>query len=685
MAMARRNQLAAHLLLFLPTIVAASSWATLSAPLNVPSVPSLRVENLKAAPAMNLRGGSDPLAVTKKPTAAIEGQKPGTSGLRKKTKVFMGENYLANFVQSTFYALEEVKAPVKGGTLVISGDGRYYNKEAIQIIAKIAVAAGVSRIWIGKDGLLSTPAASAVIRAREGGFKAFGAFILSASHNPGGIDEDFGIKYNCENGGPAPEKVTELIFEKTKTISEIISAEDFPEIDISTIGTTKITSADGSKTVQIDVFDPTEDQVNVLAGCFDFEPIKKLFARPDFTFKYDSLSGVQGPYAKKVFCDILGAPPSSLINCEPKEDFGGPTSPSHGHADPNLANARELCDIMGVSKEGRPITGQDVEPPVFGAAADGDADRNMILGRRFFVTPSDSLAVIVENSELIPYFKPHKGLFSTRGGIKGAARSMPTSCALDRVCKAKNIPFFETPTGWKFFGNLMDTPQYTPFICGEESFGTGSNHVREKDGMWAVLAWLQIIAAKNPDASKPLVTVDQILEEHWKKYGRNYYARYDYEGVDLDAAKNMMARMAEMADKWPADSFGPYTLDKADMFAYNDPIDGSVSKNQGIRFIFTDGSRIVFRMSGTGVVGATVRMYLEKYEASTGDLDQHPLEVVKPLADLAIKLSDLKEFTGRDEPSVITEHAGRRSGVSVGQTLQGILSDVMCGDQGAAQ
>jgi len=608
----------------------------------------------RSAMSMHLRGGSDPLAVTAKPTAPIDGQKPGTSGLRKKTKEFMTENYLANFVQSVFTSLEEVKTPMQGGTLVISGDGRYFNRDAVQIIAKIAVAHGVSKLWIGQGGLLSTPAASAVVRARDGGFKSFGAFILSASHNPGGIDEDFGIKYNCENGGPAPEKVTDMIYEKTTTIAEIKSAEDFPAIDIDTVGVTEVKGADG-KTVTVEVFDCTEDHVKVLQECFDFEAIKKLFERKDFTFCYDALCGVQGPYAKKVFVDMLGCPEAALINCDPKEDFGGPSSAHHGHADPNLAHARALCDKMGVAKDGAPVTGQGEEPPSFGAAADGDADRNMILGTRFFVNPSDSLAVIVDNAEeCIPYFKPQKGLFGAKGGLKGAARSMPTSCALDLVCKAKKIPCFETPTGWKFFGNLMDTPKYTPFICGEESFGTGSNHIREKDGMWAVLAWLSILASKNTDPSKPLVTVQDIVESHWKTYGRNYYGRYDYEGVEKDAAMKMMAYLGEMIGKWPADAFGKYKLDKADSFEYLDPIDGSLSKNQGMRFIFTDGSRIVFRVSGTGVVGATIRMYLEKYEPATGDLAQMPLDVVKELADVAISIAKLQEFTGRDAPTLMT-------------------------------
>jgi phosphoglucomutase len=588
----------------------------------------------------------DPLAVTARATQPIAGQKPGTSGLRKKTREFMQDNFLDNFVQSTFDALQELDVAVRGGTLVVSGDGRYFNSQAIQVIAKIAVAAGVDRLWVGKDGLLSTPAVSAVIRSREGGHKAFGAFILTASHNPGGIDEDFGIKYNSENGGPAAEKITDIILAKTKAIKEIRTAAAFPDIDIVRIGVQKIVSADGSRTVTVEVFDPTEDHVAVLETCFDFAAIKAFMTRPDFSICYDAMHGVQGPYAKKVLRDILGASEASLINCEPKEDFGGPSTPSHGHADPNLANARELCDRMGVSIDGSPVTGQESEPPSMGAAADGDADRNMILGTRFFVTPSDSLAILVDNAHLIPFF-------AQRGGIKGAARSMPTSSALDHVCSRTGVPFFETPTGWKFFGNLMDTPNYTPFICGEESFGTGSNHVREKDGMWAVLAWLQILAAKNSDASSALVTIEHIAQSHWAKYGRNYYARYDYEGVDLDKATQMMERMAGMGgDKstWPTDA----EWRTVDTFEYTDPVDGSVSKNQGQRFILADGSRIIFRLSGTGVVGATVRLYLDKYEPPSGNLEMHPHKVVEPLGALALRISQLAEFTGRDAPSCIT-------------------------------
>ena len=396
----------------------------------------------------------------------------------------------------------------------------------------------------------------------------------------------------------------------------------------------------------------TEDHVALLRQVFDFGAIGRLFARPDFSFCYDSMHGVQGPYARRVFVGEFGAPVASCINSIPKEDFGGHSTPSHGHADPNLTHAVELVKTMGLNKMGRVIE-TDGEPPVFGAAADGDADRNMIMGRRFFCSPSDSLAVIVANAHCIPYYAK---------GLKGCARSMPTSCALDRVAEKLGIPCFEVPTGWKFFGNLMDSGSaafpdgstFTPFICGEESFGTGGDHVREKDGLWAVLAWLQILAAKNPDPSKPFVGVDAICAEHWKQYGRNYYARYDYEGVDKEAAEKMMAAMVEAQPKMIGTSVGGMTIANADMFEYKDPVDGSISKNQGVRFIFQDGSRFVFRLSGTGVAGATIRMYLEKYEAPTGDLTQHAFDVVEPIAKIALQVSKLEEMTGRKEPTVIT-------------------------------
>eukprot|EP00316_Scyphosphaera_apsteinii_P023554 CAMPEP_0119309306 /NCGR_PEP_ID=MMETSP1333-20130426/14800_1 /TAXON_ID=418940 /ORGANISM="Scyphosphaera apsteinii, Strain RCC1455" /LENGTH=593 /DNA_ID=CAMNT_0007313253 /DNA_START=129 /DNA_END=1910 /DNA_ORIENTATION=+ len=591
--------------------------------------------------------------VTKVATKPFDGQKPGTSGLRKKTKVFMEDNYLQNFIQSVFDALEASGTPLKGSTLVVSGDGRFYNKEAIQIVIKMAAANGVGRVWCGTSGLLSTPALSAVIRTRGRGLEGMspvGGFILSASHNPGGIDEDFGIKYNCENGGPAPEKVTDLIFSRTKEITEYKICQGIPDIDMSQPGSYVLGA--GATPFKVEVFDATEDHVALLRQVFDFGAIKKLFSRPDFSFCYDSMHGVQGPYARRIFVDEFGAKMADVMNSDPKEDFGGHSTPSHGHADPNLTHAVELVAKMGLNKMGLPIeTAQ--EPPSFGAAADGDADRNMIMGNRFFCSPSDSLAVIVANATCIPYYSK---------GLAGCARSMPTSCALDLVAAKLGIPYFEVPTGWKFFGNLMDsgsaafpkTPKYTPFICGEESFGTGGDHVREKDGMWAVLAWLQILAAKNPDPSKPLVGVADVCMQHWKEYGRNYYARYDYEGVEKKAADDMFAAMVAAQSCLIGKKFGDFTIGKADMFAYNDSVDGSVSKNQGIRFIFEDGSRFVFRLSGTGVAGATIRMYLEKYEPPSGKLDLHAFDVIKPIADIALEVSDLTKFTGRTEPTVIT-------------------------------
>jgi len=550
--------------------------------------------------------------------------------------------YLHNFVQSVFDCIPEEK--LVGGTLTVSGDGRYYNKEALQVIIKMAAAQGVSRVWVGNNGLLSTPAASSVIRTREGGFQTFGAFILSASHNPGGIDEDFGIKFNYDNGGPASETMTNAFYAKTKTISEIKICLALPDLNLTTLGSTSISSADGSQNFVVDVFDCVEDHERLLRECFDFDNIRALMSRQDFTMCYDSMHGVQGPYAKRILVDALGANPSYLINAEPKENFNGI------HADPNLTYAEDLTKVMGVDKKGLPIFGQEHGVPSFGAAADGDADRNMILGSRFFVSPSDSLAIICANHSCIPQFKD---------GLKGLARSMPTSAAVDRVAEKWNIPHFEVPTGWKFFCNLMDSKvlfgktDYTPFICGEESFGTGANHVREKDGMWAVLAWLSILAHKNQDTSKPLVTVEDITKAHWREYGRNYYCRYDYEGVDKPKAIEMMAAIVN--NTWPQGmEIEGFTLAKVDEFEYHDPIDGSVSSHQGHRILFTDGSRIVFRLSGTGVVGATVRMYLEKYEPNTGELYLETAKALENLVKAALELSKIKEFTGRDEPTVIT-------------------------------
>jgi len=586
------------------------------------------------------------MSVTTVSTTPIEGQKPGTSGLRKKTKVFMEGNYLANYVQSVFNTLHELKVPVDKGTLVVSGDGRYWNSEAIQIIIKMAFANGVGRVWCGTKGLLSTPATSAVIRVRGSGCEPFGGFICSASHNPGGIDNDFGIKYNCENGGPAPEKMTDLMVEWTSKITEYKTCDKMPEIDLS--APARYDLGEGKF---IEVFDSVEDHLAVLQKCFDFKQIKRLIAREDFSLVYDSMNGVQGPYALKMIEQELGAKKGSCTNAEPKEDFGGPSSPWHGHADPNLTYAVELVARMGLNKQGDKID-TDQKPPTFGAAADGDADRNMILGSQFFVSPSDSLAMIVANAKLIPQFKAE---------LKGCARSMPTSGAVDRVAEKLGIQCFEVPTGWKFFGNLMDSgtkyfpdkPTYTPFICGEESFGTGADHVREKDGMWAVLAWLQILAAKTESEGK-LVTPEDVAMAHWKEFGRNYYARYDYEDVDKKKAEAMMESMASKAGTLAGTKYRDMTLAKNDVFEYNDPVDGSVSKNQGIRFIFEDGSRIIFRLSGTGVAGATIRLYLEKYEPPDGNLVQHQFHVVKPLAEVALEISDLAKHTGCSEPTVIT-------------------------------
>merc|ERR1719469_397511 len=597
------------------------------------------------APTPKKLGGDELLEGSKKTTSPIDGQKPGTSGLRKKTKTFMEGNYLHNFVQSVFNALVETDVQVKGGTLVVSGDGRYWNPEAIQIIVKIALANGVGQIWMGTKGLLSTPATSAVIRNRGKGGVPFGGFICSASHNPGGIDNDFGIKYNGQNGGPAPEKATDIMVAQTAKISEFVICEQVPTIELDKPAVYKI----GDRTIE--VFDCVEDHLAVLRKCFNFNQIRGLMRRKDFSFCYDCMSGVQGPYARRILETALGGKKGSCINADPKEDFGGPDSEWHGHADPNLTYAVALVRTMGLNKEGRKIETENAVPS-FGAAADGDADRNMIMGSQFFVSPSDSVAIIVANADCIPQFKK---------GLKGCARSMPTSGALDIVAKKKGIPCFEVPTGWKFFGNLMDSgtkyypdkPQYTPFVCGEESFGTGADHVREKDGMWAVLAWLQILASKTKEI-KELATPESVAKAHWKEYGRNYYARYDYEGVDKPKAEAMMDKMSANSGKLVGKEYGGMKMQTNDMFEYTDPVDGSVSKNQGIRFIFEDQSRIIFRLSGTGVAGATVRLYLEKYEGKDGDLGMHAFDVVKPLADIALELSGLKAATGRDTPTVIT-------------------------------
>ncbi|KAH8500609.1 hypothetical protein H0E87_015732 [Populus deltoides] len=505
----------------------------------------------------------------------------------------------------------------------------------------MAAGNGLRRVWVGQNGLLSTPAVSAVIRERVGvdGSKATGAFILTASHNPGGPNEDFGIKYNMENGGPAPEGITDKIYENTKTIKEYLIA-DLPDVDITAIGVTSYCGSEGQ--FDVEVFDSASDYVKLMKSIFDFESIRKLLSSPKFTFCYDALHGVGGAYANRIFVEELGAQESSLLNCVPKEDFGG------GHPDPNLTYAKELVARMGLGK-----SNSEVEPPEFGAASDGDADRNMILGKRFFVTPSDSVAIIAANAvEAIPYFS---------AGLKGVARSMPTSAALDVVAKNLNLKFFEVPTGWKFFGNLMDAGLCS--VCGEESFGTGSDHIREKDGIWAVLAWLSILAYKNREnlGGGKLVTVEDIVHNHWATYGRHYYTRYDYENVDAGAAKELMACLVKLQSSLTEVNeivSGIHSdvskVVHADEFEYKDPVDGSISKHQGIRYLFEDGSRLVFRLSGTGSEGATIRLYIEQYEKDPSKTGRDSQDALAPLVAVALGLSKMQEFTGRSAPTVIT-------------------------------
>uniref|UniRef100_A0A0E0QX42 phosphoglucomutase (alpha-D-glucose-1,6-bisphosphate-dependent) n=1 Tax=Oryza rufipogon TaxID=4529 RepID=A0A0E0QX42_ORYRU len=535
-----------------------------------------------------------------------------------KVKVFQQENYLANWIQALFNSLPP--EDYVGGTLVLGGDGRYFNKDAAQIITKIAAGNGVGKILVGRNGLLSTPAVSAVIRKRQ----ANGGFIMSASHNPGGPDNDWGIKFNYSSGQPAPETITDQIYGNTLSISEIKTA-DIPDVDLSSLGVVSY----GDFTVE--VIDPVLDYLELMENVFDFQLIKGLLSRPDFRFVFDAMHAVTGAYADPIFVEKLGADPVDyILNGVPLEDFG------NGHPDPNLTYAKELVFTMFGSGA-----------PDFGAASDGDGDRNMILGRRFFVTPSDSVAIIAANAQAaIPYFQ---------SGPKGLARSMPTSGALDRVAEKLNVPFFEVPTGWKFFGNLMDAGKLS--ICGEESFGTGSDHIREKDGIWAVLAWLSILAHRNKDkkAGERLVSVEDVAREHWATYGRNFFSRYDYEECESESANKMMVHLRDViAKSKPGEKYGNYTLQFADDFSYTDPVDGSTVSKQGLRFVFTDGSRIIFRLSGTGSAGATIRVYIEQFESDASKHDLDAQIALKPLIDLALSVSKLKDFTGRDKPTVIT-------------------------------
>ncbi|KAI4351835.1 hypothetical protein L6164_006145 [Bauhinia variegata] len=581
-------------------------------PLRVTRIPTIRAASSPATIAE-----PEGIKINSVPTKPIEGQKTGTSGLRKKVKVFNEENYLANWIQALFNSLPP--EDYKNGVLVLGGDGRYFNKEAAQIIIKIAAGNGVGKILVGKEGILSTPAVSAVIRKR----KANGGFIMSASHNPGGPEYDWGIKFNYSSGQPAPESITDKIYGNTLSISEIKLA-DIPDVDLSQFGVTKYGS------FSVEVINPVSDYLELLETVFDFPLIQNLLARPDFRFIFDAMHAVTGAYAKPIFVDKLGASLDSISNGVPLEDFG------HGHPDPNLTYAKDLVDIM-YGENG----------PDFGAASDGDGDRNMILGKSFFVTPSDSVAIIAANAgEAIPYF---------RNSVKGLARSMPTSGALDRVAEKLNLPFFEVPTGWKFFGNLMDAGKLS--ICGEESFGTGSDHIREKDGIWAVLAWLSILAQANK-GKKPgekLMSVSDIVKKHWETYGRNFFSRYDYEECESEGANKMVEYLREFISKSkPGDKFGSYSLQFADDFTYTDPVDGSVVSKQGVRFVFTDGSRIIFRLSGTGSAGATIRVYIEQFEPDASKHDLDAQTALKPLIDLALSVSKLKEFTGREKPTVIT-------------------------------
>ena len=533
----------------------------------------------------------------------FEGQKPGTSGLRKKVRVFAQANYAENFIQSVFDVVERPDE----ATLVIGGDGRYHNRTVIQQAIRMAAANGYARVLVGQGGILSTPAASHVTRK----YGASGGLILSASHNPGGPDEDFGIKYNIANGGPAPEGVTEAIYRRTTDIDQWFDVEA-ADIDLDTIGETKV------RDMTVQVIDPVTDYADLMEQLFDFPAIRAAVAN-GLSMAFDAMHAVTGPYAREILENRLNFPAGTVRNGVPLEDFGG------HHPDPNLVHAKDLYDLM-----------MSPAAPAFGAASDGDGDRNLIIGKGRFITPSDSLAMLAANAHLAPGYA---------GGLKGIARSMPTSAAADRVAEALGIPAYETPTGWKFFGTLLDAGMAT--ICGEESAGTGSDHVREKDGLWAVLLWLNILAATGK-------SVDQIAREHWARFGRNYYARHDYEAVETGPASTVMAGLAERLDRLPGTKVGGMTIAAADDFSYTDPVDGSISRNQGLRVVFEGGSRLILRLSGTGTAGATIRLYLERYEPADGILDGDTAKMLDHLIAAAEELAQIAALTGRNAPDVIT-------------------------------
>lgn len=538
-------------------------------------------------------------------TQPFSDQRPGTSGLRKKVTVFQQAHYLENFVQSLFDILPDLQ----GQTLVLGGDGRFHNRVAVQSILRMAAANGVARVMVGRGALLSTPAVSAVIRRRG----AYGGIILSASHNPGGPDGDFGIKYNIGNGGPAPEKITEAIYQRSRVIDGYRIVSDAPDIDLDTLGTQHLGD------MQVEVIDPVGDYAELMQQLFDFDAMRAWFAAGR-RMRFDAMCAVGGPYATEIIEGMLGAPAGTVVNGEPLEDFGG------HHPDPNPAHATELIAAMSGAKA-----------PDLGAASDGDADRNMIVGRDFVVTPSDSLAVLAANATRVPGY---------RDGLAGIARSMPTSCAADAVAKALGIPCYETPTGWKFFGNLLDAGRAT--LCGEESYGTGSSHVREKDGLWAVLFWLNLLAVSGE-------SVEALVRAHWARFGRHYYSRHDWEGIPTEQADALMADLrAQLPALAGRDCGDGLKIAQADDFAYTDPVDGSVATGQGVRLRFDDGSRIVFRLSGTGTEGATLRVYLERFEADPGGHDHPTQQALARLIEIADAIAGIRDRTGMHNASVIT-------------------------------
>lgn len=542
-------------------------------------------------------------AMIKVETIPFDDQKPGTSGLRKKVNRFQSSHYLENFVQCIFDSVPDLE----GGVLVIGGDGRYYNDVAVQTILKMAAANGVAHTIVGQHGLLSTPAASHIIRK----YKAVGGIILSASHNPAGPSGDFGIKYNVSNGGPAPEAITDKIYARSKVITSYKTFES-ADVDISEVSKVELQG------MKITVIDPVVDYTELMKTLFDFEAIKKLF-KNGFTMCFDAMNAITGPYAEFIFVDVLGAPEGSIIYGEPLADFGG------GHPDPNPVHAKTLFELM-----------HSPQTPDFGAASDGDGDRNIVLGKGTYVAPSDSLAVLAANAHLAPAYKD---------GLLGLARSMPTSRAVDYVAKDLAVDCYETPTGWKFFGNLLDDKRIS--LCGEESAGTSSDHIREKDGLWAVLLWLNILAVRDE-------SVTSILSQHWQKYGRNYYTRYDYEDIETEKAEAVMAYVRSQLGDLVGKNLNGETISKADSFTYKDPVDGSVSDNQGLRIEFESGSRFVLRLSGTGTVGATIRLYVERYMPPTGELELKTAQALEKIVDIALQITNIKPLINRDNPSVIS-------------------------------